>query len=208
MRSITSANVACGYHAGDPGVMRETVRMARAAGVAIGAHPGLPGPRRVSAPQHAATAGRSRGLRPLSDRRARRHRESRRRAPPARQGRTARCTTWPSATVAGRCDRAGGRVLRSIADLVRPARHRAASTPARQPACAWRPKVSPIGRTSLTVRSRRAAVRDRSSTMPRKSSAAPCAWRAKASLPPPTAATSRCGSTRSARTAIRRAPTS
>lgn len=42
MRSITSANVACGYHAGDPGVMRETVRLARAASVAIGAHPGFP----------------------------------------------------------------------------------------------------------------------------------------------------------------------
>jgi len=42
MRTITSANIACGYHAGDPGVMRSTVRMARDAGVAVGAHPGLP----------------------------------------------------------------------------------------------------------------------------------------------------------------------
>jgi 5-oxoprolinase (ATP-hydrolysing) subunit A len=42
MRSITSANVACGFHAGDPSVMRETVRLARAAGVAVGAHPGFP----------------------------------------------------------------------------------------------------------------------------------------------------------------------
>lgn len=42
MRSITSANVACGFHASDPGVMRETVRLARAAGVAVGAHPGFP----------------------------------------------------------------------------------------------------------------------------------------------------------------------
>ena len=42
MKSITSANVACGFHAGDPGVMRETIRMARAAGVAVGAHPGFP----------------------------------------------------------------------------------------------------------------------------------------------------------------------
>ncbi|MCA1561405.1 MAG: LamB/YcsF family protein [Acidobacteria bacterium] len=40
--SITSANVACGYHAGDPAVMRATVRLARDAGVAVGAHPGLP----------------------------------------------------------------------------------------------------------------------------------------------------------------------
>lgn len=42
MKSITSANIACGYHAGDPGVMRRTVRMAREAGVAVGAHPGFP----------------------------------------------------------------------------------------------------------------------------------------------------------------------
>ncbi len=42
MRSVTSANVACGFHAGDPGVMRDTVRMAKAADVAIGAHPGFP----------------------------------------------------------------------------------------------------------------------------------------------------------------------
>ena len=42
MRSITSANVACGYHGGDPAVMRRTVQLARDAGVSVGAHPGLP----------------------------------------------------------------------------------------------------------------------------------------------------------------------
>lgn len=42
LRNVTSANIACGYHAGDPGVMRRTVRAARDAGVAVGAHPGLP----------------------------------------------------------------------------------------------------------------------------------------------------------------------
>lgn len=39
---VTSANVACGMHAGDPVVMAKTVRMAAEAGVAIGAHPGYP----------------------------------------------------------------------------------------------------------------------------------------------------------------------
>jgi UPF0271 protein len=39
---VTSANVACGFHAGDPQVMLETVREATARGVAIGAHPGYP----------------------------------------------------------------------------------------------------------------------------------------------------------------------
>jgi UPF0271 protein len=42
MSFITSANVACGYHAGDPHVMRKTVELALKHGVAIGAHPGLP----------------------------------------------------------------------------------------------------------------------------------------------------------------------
>jgi UPF0271 protein len=42
MASISSANVACGFHAGDPGAMRETVALARTHGVAIGAHPGFP----------------------------------------------------------------------------------------------------------------------------------------------------------------------
>ena len=42
LRSITSGSVACGFHAGDPGVMRHTIRKAAAAGVSIGAHPGFP----------------------------------------------------------------------------------------------------------------------------------------------------------------------
>ena len=42
MSSITSANVACGFHAGDPGVMRATVALAAEHGVAVGAHPGFP----------------------------------------------------------------------------------------------------------------------------------------------------------------------
>lgn len=42
LRCITSANIACGFHAGDPAVMRATVRQAIESGVAIGAHPGLP----------------------------------------------------------------------------------------------------------------------------------------------------------------------
>jgi len=39
---ITSASIACGFHAGDPGVMARTVAAALAHGVAVGAHPGLP----------------------------------------------------------------------------------------------------------------------------------------------------------------------
>ncbi|SFL12492.1 UPF0271 protein [Paenibacillus sp. 1_12] len=42
MKHITSANIACGFHAGDPAIMQRTVRMCLKHGVAIGAHPGLP----------------------------------------------------------------------------------------------------------------------------------------------------------------------
>ncbi len=42
MASITSANVACGFHAGDAATMRATVELAREHGVAVGAHPGFP----------------------------------------------------------------------------------------------------------------------------------------------------------------------
>jgi UPF0271 protein len=41
MDSISSANVACGFHAGDPGAMRATIALARKKEVAIGAHPGF-----------------------------------------------------------------------------------------------------------------------------------------------------------------------
>ncbi|MCB1915367.1 MAG: 5-oxoprolinase subunit PxpA [Rhodocyclaceae bacterium] len=39
---IDSASIACGFHAGDPGVMRDTLRQALAAGVETGAHPAYP----------------------------------------------------------------------------------------------------------------------------------------------------------------------
>lgn len=39
---VTSANIACGYHAGDPATMRKTVQMALEKNVGIGAHPGMP----------------------------------------------------------------------------------------------------------------------------------------------------------------------
>jgi len=42
MPYITSANIACGFHAGDPSVMQATVRLAKQHGVNIGAHPGWP----------------------------------------------------------------------------------------------------------------------------------------------------------------------
>ena len=42
IKYITSANIACGFHAGDPNWMRTTVKLAEEHGVAVGAHPGFP----------------------------------------------------------------------------------------------------------------------------------------------------------------------
>jgi UPF0271 protein len=42
MPYISSANIACGFHAGDPATIRQTVKLAVDAGVAVGAHPSLP----------------------------------------------------------------------------------------------------------------------------------------------------------------------
>src|SRR5678815_552393 len=39
---ITTANVACGFHAGDPMVMTSTIKLASDHNIAVGAHPGLP----------------------------------------------------------------------------------------------------------------------------------------------------------------------
>jgi 5-oxoprolinase (ATP-hydrolysing) subunit A len=41
LKFVTSANIACGFHAGDPATMRQTVKLALDHGVALGAHPGL-----------------------------------------------------------------------------------------------------------------------------------------------------------------------
>lgn len=42
MDFVSSVNIACGFHAGDPSVMRRTVETAAEKGVAVGAHPGYP----------------------------------------------------------------------------------------------------------------------------------------------------------------------
>jgi len=42
IKLISSANVGCGFHGGDPHVMRNTVALAKRYGVGVGAHPGLP----------------------------------------------------------------------------------------------------------------------------------------------------------------------
>ena len=42
MSFVDVANLACGFHAGDPSIMVKTVRLAKKHGIRVGAHPGLP----------------------------------------------------------------------------------------------------------------------------------------------------------------------
>ena len=42
LKVVRSANVACGFHAGDPSVMKQTVQSAKELGVSVGAHPSFP----------------------------------------------------------------------------------------------------------------------------------------------------------------------
>ena len=70
MPQLTSANLACGFHAGDPHIMRSTVELAIQHGVAIGADPGLPDLMGFGRRALNVSAERAQGLHPLSDRRA------------------------------------------------------------------------------------------------------------------------------------------
>lgn len=57
MPLITSANIACGAHAGDAATMRATVALARAQGVAVGAHPGFADRANFGRVEHTLSAG-------------------------------------------------------------------------------------------------------------------------------------------------------
>ena len=59
---VSSANIACGYHAGDPGTMARTVQCAVARGVALGAHPGLPDLQGFGRRNLAVSADEARGM--------------------------------------------------------------------------------------------------------------------------------------------------
>lgn len=68
---VTSANVACGFHGGDPSIMVATASAARARGVAIGAHPGFQDLRGFGRRVIAESAGRSRQVWPTRSARSR-----------------------------------------------------------------------------------------------------------------------------------------
>jgi 5-oxoprolinase (ATP-hydrolysing) subunit A len=59
---ITSANIACGFHAGDPATMARTLQLAAARGVALGAHPSLPDLQGFGRRTMAITPAEARGL--------------------------------------------------------------------------------------------------------------------------------------------------
>ena len=67
---VSSVNVACGYHAGDPLVMEKTVAAAKAAGVAVGAHPGFPRSDGLWPQEHGRLAQGGQGVCQVSARRA------------------------------------------------------------------------------------------------------------------------------------------
>jgi UPF0271 protein len=62
MPLITSANLACGFHAGDPDVMAHTVDLVKLHGVALGAHPGYPDLQGFGRRQMALTPGEIRNM--------------------------------------------------------------------------------------------------------------------------------------------------
>ena len=70
LKIVTSANIACGFHAGDPDVMAKTMRLAVDNGVGIGAHPGFAAGARRS-DRGDGDRGRARPRRASADRRDR-----------------------------------------------------------------------------------------------------------------------------------------
>ena len=85
MPYITSANIACGFHGGDPHVIRKTVALALEHGVALGAHPSLPDLMGFGRRVMDVTPAELQGLHLLPDRRGPRVLPGGRRRPPARQ---------------------------------------------------------------------------------------------------------------------------
>ena len=65
---VTSANIACGFHAGDPSVMQKSVLLCKKYGVKVGAHPGLPDLQGFGRRRMAISPRRIRGRRDVPDR--------------------------------------------------------------------------------------------------------------------------------------------
>ena len=81
---ISSANIACGFHASDPVVMTTAIEQTKAAGIQIGAHPGFPDLMGFGR-RNLAVSGRSKSLYSVSDQRSWRYVQSPQYAPAARK---------------------------------------------------------------------------------------------------------------------------
>ena len=189
--ALSSANIACGFHSGDPVTMERTVRLCLDQGVAIGAHPGFRGPRRVRPPHHRDVPRRGARRRPLPARRPARLRG--RGGRPARARVAARPARQPDHHRRGvRRGRAGrGRGLRSRARGRRAAgpdpRPGRRAWPAHRPPGLPRPGLPARRRPGVAARARCRAARPRRDHRARRDDGAQGRGR-----PPPTAWRSRC----------------
>ena len=118
MASISSANVACGFHAGDPGRCGHRRRLRKANGVAVGAHPGFPDLVGFGRREMRATPQEVEDFVALSSCRAGRHRRGPGRAAAARQGAWRALQHGVPRSRACRRHRERGRAFDRIADPV------------------------------------------------------------------------------------------
>ena len=154
---VSSANVACGFHAGDPMTMAASARLAARHGVSLGAHPGYRDLVGLRSPGARDDAGRDRRRAARPARRARRRRPGRRHPGAVRQG--ARRPLPPAlGRRGGRASvRRGGRRLRRVPADPRPARSARSSGPRRLRASRSSARPSSTGATSPTAPWLRAA---------------------------------------------------
>ena len=178
---VSSANLACGFHAGDPGTIRVALAAAIEAGVAIGAHPGLPDLVGFGRRPIAADAAGDPRRHALPGRRDVRLRPRRRRDPAPRQAsRRAQHRGRGVQRRARRGDRAGRARVRPRGAARRdrrlaPAARGRAARPARSS-----PRASRTAPMRPTARSPAAARPARSSTTPTRPPRGPCGWRCTA----------------------------
>ena len=69
LQYVSSANVACGWHAGDPMVMDKTIALAKKYGTAVGTHPGFPDLMGLRSKKHGGNSGRSESISEIPARR-------------------------------------------------------------------------------------------------------------------------------------------
>ena len=201
---VTSANVACGLHAGDPSVMDATVTLALSRGVRVGAHPGYADREHFGRVAVEMPVGRRRSARALPGRRARRLRALAGRDADARQ---AARRAVPRGGVVSRRRPRDRRRRAAFPGEPRPRRTRGLDAHRGRPRSGaggrgggLRGPTLHAGRLDRAAHARPA----RSSPIPTRRPTRPCVSRATGPSSLPTGRGSRCGPTRSASTGTRR----